>query len=222
MRKPHILIIEDDENFSKMMVECLSHKYKIQTADSVPAAQLLIMKYKFDLVVTDYALCGHTGLDVLAVLNKIQPRPPVIIMTGMATKEMVIECLKSGVQDFVEKPLTSIELSEAIDTCLATRGSSKKRNIEISPGNSLMLDRQRAVVGNEIISLTATESELLRFLVERKGQVVSHDEFVSQIWSGKTVAENVIHTHFSNIKKKIPALGKIVKTIRSKGVIWED
>jgi len=102
----HILVVEDDEDFSEMLVSYLeSQGYQASLATDGTTALDLINRYNFQTILLDLGLPDMDGMEVLRQLQKQNHRAPIIVITGSGTIENAVAAIKAGAYDFIAKPL---------------------------------------------------------------------------------------------------------------------
>jgi len=121
MKKPHILVVEDDaemrETLSDILVE---NGYEVETAGEGKEALTLAAKEKIGICLTDLKLPGISGIKVLEEIKRINPEAYAIIITAFASKETAIEALKAGAYSYIEKPVNMEELLHIIKRASAS------------------------------------------------------------------------------------------------------
>ena len=114
MNKKHILIIEDDLNLLKIFQMFCEKKFdvKVFPVDTGKKAQKVIEEEKIDLILTDLMLPDTHGLDLLADIKKREETKdiPVIIMSAISNKEVIIKGIKLGAEAYLVKPINNVEL----------------------------------------------------------------------------------------------------------------
>ncbi|MEW6365028.1 MAG: sigma-54 dependent transcriptional regulator [Acidobacteriota bacterium] len=110
-----VLVVEDEQRFREMVVECLTGaKFVVHEAVTAAEAIVEIGKRKYDAVLTDFRLPGHDGFHVLAAANDSCPDAAVILMTGYGTVELAVDAMKMGADDFVSKPFELARLPHVL------------------------------------------------------------------------------------------------------------
>ena len=116
---PSILVVEDHGALRDALGIALGAKgYKVVTAKTGDAGVQALETQSFDIVVTDLKLPGKTGLEVLEAARRTQPRSPAILMTAHGNKDAVVQALRLGAHDFIEKPFDIDEMEARIDRAL--------------------------------------------------------------------------------------------------------
>ena len=218
-----ILIVEDNKELLQLLTDFLrADGYTVSTADNGEKALALFEKYGARLVLLDINL---PGIDGFAVCEKIRKdgNTPVIMLTARVTKEDKLNGLILGADDYIEKPYD-------IDILLAKiKGIFKRRFAEdkITEGDlTLNLVTQTVSKGDKIIDMTAKEFELLKMLIENKGQTLTKDRLFNSIWGIDSESETqTLTVHIKWLREKIEADPKNpahIMTVWGKGYRWEE
>ncbi|MGA1823870.1 MAG: sigma-54-dependent transcriptional regulator [bacterium] len=115
----NILIVDDEPNFLKLLASTLTDEgYSVKTTQDPVEALAMAEKELFDLIITDLAMHGLDGLDLMEKINTYYPGLPVIIITGVGTIELAVESIKKGAYDFITKPFELEKISVTIKKAL--------------------------------------------------------------------------------------------------------
>ena len=118
--KATVLVVDDDANIRDLCERALM-EYKVLKAGNCQDALWLYKKESIDLVLSDVMMPGGSGIDLLRQIKVVDPNAAVIIMTGFADKEVILNALKENADDFINKPLNLLQLRTAIDKSLAKK-----------------------------------------------------------------------------------------------------
>ena len=196
-----ILIVEDNKELLQLLTDFLrADGYTVSTADNGEKAVAVFEKYGARLVLLDINL---PGIDGFAVCEKIRKdgNTPVIMLTARVSKEDKLNCLILGADDYIEKPYD-------IDILLAkVKGIFKRRFAEdkLSEGDlTLNLVTQIVTKGDKVIEMTSKEFELLKMLIENKGQTLTKDRLFNSIWGIDSESETqTLTVHIKWLREKI-------------------
>lgn len=217
-----ILIVEDNKELLTLLTDFLrAVGYTVSTAESGEKALSLYEKYGARLVLLDINL---PDVDGFAVCEKIrrEGNTPIIILTARISKEDKLNGIILGADDYIEKPYD-------IDILLAKiKGIFKRRFAEdkISEGNlTLNLVTQSVIKDGKALDMTAKEFELLKMLIENKGQTLTKDKLFNSIWGIDSESETqTLTVHIKWLREKIEADPKNpvhILTVWGKGYRWE-
>ena len=218
-----ILIVEDNKELLTLLTDFLrADGYTVSVAESGEKALSLYEKYGARLVLLDINLPGMDGFAVCDRIRK-EGNTPIIMLTARVNKEDKLNGIILGADDYIEKPYD-------IDILLAKiKGIFKRRFSEdkITEGDiSLNLVTQSVTKGDKVIDMTAKEFELLKLLVENKGQTMTKDRLFNSIWGIDSESETqTLTVHIKWLREKIEADPKNpthIVTVWGKGYRWED
>jgi two-component system OmpR family response regulator len=186
--KTRILVVEDDGALARVLHDNLSFEgFHVQCAPDAHAALEASKTFSPDLVVLDVMLPDGNGFDLCRNLQR-GGRTPVIILTARSMKVDKLRGLALGADDYVTKPFDLEELLARIKVVLRrARPSLKQLTLG---GVTIDFEALRATHGDDDIHLSYREFDVLRYLAERRGRVVSRNELLSQIWSA-----SALHPH---------------------------
>lgn len=218
-----ILIVEDNKELLQLLTDFLrADGYTVSTADNGEKALAVFEKYGARLVLLDINLPGIDGFAVCERIRK-NGNTPVIMLTARVTKEDKLNGLILGADDYIEKPYD-------IDILLAKiKGIFKRRFAEdkITEGDLILNLVTQTVTKNEkTVDMTAKEFELLKMLIENKGQTLTKDRLFNSIWGIDSESETqTLTVHIKWLREKIEADPKNpahIMTVWGKGYRWEE
>ena len=217
-----ILIVEDNKELLELLTDFLRVEgYTVSTADNGERALTLFEKYGARLVLLDINLPGIDGFAVCDTIRK-NGNTPVIMLTARVSKEDKLNGLILGADDYIEKPYD-------IDILLAKiKGIFKRRFAEdkISEGDlTLNLVNQTVSKNGKTIEMTTKEFEILKMLIENKGQTLTKDRLFNSIWGVDSESETqTLTVHIKWLREKIevdPKKPAHILTVWGKGYRWE-
>lgn len=219
----HILIVEDELGIVQFLKQGLQEEgYQITTANDGSKGFELVQEQKFDLILLDWMLPKINGLDLCKAIRVKDQTTPIIFLTAKDTVQETIEGLKAGANDYIKKPFSFEELVERIKVHFRN-----KKQTEILTLGTITIDLSKHIVlkGEEEISLTQREFELLTYLIQHKGKVCTRNQILRDVWEINFEYDTgVIDVFMNAIRKKLNL--KIeedyIKTIRGIGYIAND
>ncbi|MDE1175620.1 MAG: response regulator transcription factor [Edaphobacter sp.] len=196
---PLIAVIEDEEHLAQgLLFNLQAEGYRTHhEADGDTALEYLLKTNdRVDVVVLDGMLPGTDGFNIVRAMRKAEQYTPVLMLTARSRPEEVLEGLDAGADDYLPKPFDLGILLARIKSLL--RRTAWHRNAA-PPGSELEVpsaqpveysfnhrtirfDLLELVAPNRTTQLTVMEADLLRYLTEREGQVVSRKEILDQVW----------------------------------------
>lgn len=218
-----ILIVEDNSELCGLLCDFLrAENYTVSTADNAKTALHLYEKYGARLVLLDINL---PDMDGFAVCEKIRntDNTPIIILTARSDKDDKLNGILLGADDYIEKPYD-------IDILLAKiRGIFKRRLALdfISDGDiTLNLADESVTKKGQSVAVTPKEFELLRLLMENKGQALAKEYIFGRIWGADSESEQqTLTVHVKWLRQKLeddPKDPKKILTVWGKGYRWGE
>jgi signal transduction histidine kinase len=161
-KKPHILVIDDEEGIRRMVSILLEQlDYRVSAADSAEAAWQLLAWDQPDLILTDVMMPGEDGLSFLARVHQQLPELPVVIMTGFAQLQSAVDAIKHGAFDFMQKPFDFGYLCQVVSKAVEfsrLRCVEKQYRAQLEETVALRTDELK----NAMTQLEATSALLLK------------------------------------------------------------
>ncbi len=218
-----ILIVEDNKELCGLLTDFLrAEGYTVSPADSGEKALAIFEKYGARLVLLDINL---PGMDGFAVCRKIreQNNTPIMILTARIDKEDKLNGIILGADDYIEKPYD-------IDILIAKIKGIFKRRLamdNLSDGDiTLNLSDETVTKGGKPVQVTSKEFELLKMLIENKGQTLTKDLLFNRIWGLDSESEpQTLTVHIKWLRQKIeddPKDPAHILTVWGKGYRWES
>jgi DNA-binding response OmpR family regulator len=200
--KQRILVIEDDAALTRIIKDNLTFEgFEVQVVDDGKLAAARSREFVPDLILLDLMLPGKTGFELCGVLRG-RRQTPIIILTARTQKSDKLRGLNLGADDYVTKPF---DLEELIARIHAVLRRVRHRSERLQLGR-LTVDFRglQAWNGSEPVEFTHREFELLRYLAERKGNVVSRAELLREVWGyTETPHTRSVDHAVARLRKKI-------------------
>jgi DNA-binding response OmpR family regulator len=204
MQKKRILVVEDDAALARVLQDNLSIEgYQVDCAADGRGALEAARRCPPDLVLLDLMLPDDDGLALCGPLRH-EGRTPVIILTARSQKADKLRGLTLGADDYITKPFDVEELLARIQAVLRrTRPSVSRLQLGAVRVDFSAL---RATRGGHILHLSHREFDVLRYLAERAGHIVSRDELLASVWSyAETPITRSVDHAIARLRKKIEA-----------------
>lgn len=180
----------------------------------------------FDLIVLDVILPDKDGVAVCHELRQSGVNTPVLILTVRDALEDRVRGFAAGADDYIAKSCEFVELIARIKAIVRRSQSSPPVNTKIGHSyefGDVRVDIPRAAVyrGNDRVSLSAMEYELLRFFILHAGEVLPRSRLLEEVWLGQAKAESrTVDVHVTSLRKKIEensAYPRWIRTVRGQG-----
>jgi DNA-binding response OmpR family regulator len=213
-----ILIAEDDVDISNMLCELLrKNGYSPTSAFSGSEAVLRFSHENFDLVLLDLMLPGKTGHEVLEELRKMS-EVPVIVLTAISDKISTISLLKSGADDYLQKPFDNGELLARIEVQLRKNTSRNEKSEFAFKDLTLNLETFDAYISGNAAGLSKTEFAVLKLLMSHPKKVFAKNNLYESVWGGEFLGDdNTINVHISKLRNKLAELNPDTEYIQT---VW--
>ncbi|GED97371.1 response regulator transcription factor [Gordonia crocea] len=199
-----VLLAEDDSAIAEPLARALIREgYGCVVVDDGAAALEQAVDPRFELLVLDLGLPKMDGLEVCRELRNLRPDLPVLMLTARTDEVDFVVGLDAGADDYVGKPFRLAELLARVRALLRRKPAVAE---EVLVGGEIVLDTRarRVLVAGEDVVLANREFDLLQFLMERPGQVVSREELVSQVWGSVDLrSSKTLDMHVSWLRRKI-------------------
>ena len=219
-----VLVVDDEHALAELVSTALGHEgwessMAFDGASAIKAARQTVP----DAVVLDLMLPDISGLDVLRTLRQMHPGLPLLLLTAKDEVEDRIAGLTAGGDDYVTKPFSLEELVLRVRALLRRAGVlDVEAEVRLVVGDLVLYEDSHDVVRDgEPIALTATEFELLRFMMRNAKRVLSKHQILDQVWSydfgGRS---NIVELYISYLRKKIDTGREpMIHTLRGVGYV---
>ena len=220
-----VLVVDDEQSLAEVMASVLRLEgFAVQTAHTGATAVTAARAFRPDAVVLDVMLPDFSGLEVLRRIRADDPAVCVLFLTARDSVEDRIAGITAGGDDYVTKPFSLEEVLARLRGLLRRAGSTAGADTQAgSTVGDLAMDEDAHEVhrGGERIELTATEFELLRFLMRNPRRVLSKAQILDRVWDydfgGRA---HVVELYISYLRKKIDAGREpLIHTVRGAGYI---
>ncbi|MND91830.1 Sensory transduction protein regX3 [compost metagenome] len=221
-----ILVVEDDISLNKGIALTLAQDgIIIEQAYDLAAADELFAARSIDLIVLDVNLPDGSGLDFCQKV-RVMSRVPVIFLTANDMESDIVLGFELGCDDYITKPFSLMVLRSRVMAVL--RRSDPQREDKLILG-SMTLDfgRMEFRIQGQQISLSKTEQKLLKVLVSNRGQILTRDQLMEQVWNQEAefVDENALTVTVKRLRAKMeadPSAPKYIKTVYGLGYMWTE
>ena len=220
-----VLVVDDEATLSELLSMALRYEgWEVRTAASGSSAVRSAREFRPDAVVLDVMLPDFDGLEVLRRMRAEAPDVPVLFLTARDAVEDRIAGLTAGGDDYVTKPFSLEEVVARLRGLMRRAGSAQSADSEpILRVGDLVLDEDSREVrrGSDLVELTATEFELLRYLMRNPRRVLSKAQILDRVWSYDFGGQsNVVELYISYLRKKIDAGRQpMIHTVRGAGYV---
>ena len=220
----NILVVDDDKEIANAIDIYLSREgYNIIKAYDGEEAIQKVNENEIHLIILDIMMPKKDGLQTLEEIRK-DKKIPVIMLSAKSEDYDKISGLDLGADDYITKPFNPLELIARVKSNIrryvdfGNINKNEKTNILKSGDLSIDDESKKVMVEGKEIKLTATEYNILKFLLKNKGKVFSISQIYENVWNEESYgAENIIAVHIRHIREKIEINPKEPKYLK---VIW--
>jgi len=215
-----ILLLEDDLMLSEVIVEHLeAYDYKVTAVYNGIEAEDLLFEEKFDLLLLDVNVPLLNGFELLKNLRKAENHTPTIFITSMNTSMDVSEGFDLGANDYLKKPFEMIELKARIDNIKRQFKIDSSAVCSISATSAYDVARYVLTINGRETKLSKKEGDFLAYFLKNRGEVISNDELMVNVWSYDTApSAATLRTYIKTLRKH---LGEdVIETIRGVGYVF--
>ncbi len=217
-----ILIAEDERDLNRVIAKRLEKEgYSVDRCFNGADALDYIEAGEFDVIILDIMMPKMSGLDVLKTMRAKKINTPVLFLTARDSIEDRVIGLDAGAEDYLVKPFAFEELLARIRVLIRKQAGNPTNLFNLG---DLVVDIGARSVrrGQEPISLSAKEFDILEYLIQNKGIVLSREKIENHVWNFDYAGgTNVIDVYIRYLRKKIddPFEKKLIHTIRGKGYV---
>ena len=204
-----ILIVEDDQNicsFVKTVLE--TNGYQVIVASTCRQGMMMSASHVPDLIILDLGLPDKDGLELIKAVRSVRS-VPILVLSARTLEQDKVVALDLGANDYVTKPFGTAELVARVRAALRSRRGGD--GLAVAPGGKFLLqdllidyDRRLVTVGGNEVKLTQTEYNILAFLSEHTGKVLTYSTIIGSVWGrideGST---KKLQVNMANIRKKL-------------------
>ena len=222
---PRVLVVDDEHNLTELLSMALRYEgWEVKSAGSGMAAVRAAREFEPDAVALDMMLPDMDGLEVLRRMREHNDRIPVLFLTARDAVEDRIAGLTAGGDDYVTKPFSLEEVVARLRALMrrtAVLATQDQDSTLVVGDLSLDEDSHEVIRGGDAINLTATEFELLRYLMRNPKRVLSKAQILDRVWNYDFGGQaNVVELYISYLRKKVDAGREpMIHTMRGVGYV---
>jgi DNA-binding response OmpR family regulator len=216
-----LLLVEDDSALRAALVHALSGRYALRLAATAAEAMRILATVPVDLVVLDLGLPDLDGGVAIRMIRGFTA-VPVIVATARRGEASIIQLLNAGADDYLVKPFSAGQLTARINALLR-RAAPQQRDRTILVGElSIDLGTRTVSFAGEGLELTRREFDLLAYLAQHEGKVVSRQRLLENVWSNSERGnDQTLDVHLSWLRRKLgesAARPRYLHTVRGVGI----
>ena len=218
-----ILLVEDEPGLILTVTDMLKGEgYAVESiADGIQAKELIVEE-TFDLIILDVMLPGMSGFDICRKVREEGRTAPILMLTARDQISDKVRGLKLGADDYLAKPFAPTELLARVEALLR-RVTRENPPVESYAFGSVHVDlkKERVFRSGRRVGLSEREYALLKYLIERRGSVVSREQLLLDVWAYSTApTTRTVDVHIAMLRQKLekdPKDPEFVITVHSQG-----
>jgi two-component system OmpR family response regulator len=219
-----VLVVDDEENLTELLRMALPYEgWDVRSAGTGMAAVRAAREFQPDAVALDMMLPDFDGMEVLRRMRADNPNVPVLFLTARDAVEDRVAGLTAGGDDYVTKPFSLEEVVARLRALMRRTAIMNEGSDSVLAVGDLTLDEDSHEVtrAGHQISLTATEFELLRYLMRNPKRVLSKAQILDRVWQYDFGGQgNIVELYISYLRRKIDAgRAPMIHTLRGAGYV---
>ena len=225
---PRILLVEDEAAVLLIVADLLrSESYVVETATDGQSGLRRATNEAFDLLILDLMLPGLGGFELCHAVRQQGFDGAVLMLTAKGEIADRVQGLRTGADDYLVKPFDSDELVARVEALLRRARNEKLTPVMQFEFGNVWVDFSKAEFckNHRPFTLTAKEVDLLRFLINHRGQVLSRDSMLKHVWKDQTfITPRTVDVHVAWLRQKIedqPQSPRHIVTVRGEGYRFE-
>lgn len=223
--QPHLLIVDDDERIRGLLQKFLIRSgFLVTAARDAAHARRVLSGLDFDMIVLDVMMPGEDGVSLTRAIRETSATP-IMLLTAKGETEDRIEGLEAGADDYLAKPFEPKELLLRINAILrrmpeSTDADAAPKVLKLGP---IRYDIERGEMwkGDDLVRLTATESQLMKIFSATPGEPISRSKLVEDLGRDRGQAqERAVDVQITRLRRKIetdPKQPRYLQTVRGAG-----
>lgn len=224
-----VLVVEDEESLAVGLEFNLSEEgYQVSLARDGKEALKLVEKKKFDLVILDIMLPFYDGFEVARKIREKSLQIPILFLTARTAADDRIKGLEIGADDYITKPFHLKELLLRVKHTLRRkkwyRTVIEERPVYRFGNNQINFEDLTCQAGDQSFQLTQREANVLKYLIDHQGKIVSRQELLEHVWEMSTEIETrTVDNFIARLRKYFepnPAHPIFIKSVRSAGYVF--
>ncbi|MEK3791819.1 response regulator transcription factor [Paenibacillus sp. FSL R7-0204] len=219
-----ILIVEDEDILREIMKDYLLEEgYRVIEAIDGKQAVSLFQEHEVDLILLDIMLPELDGWSVCRRIRKTS-NVPIIVLTARSDEDDTLLGFELGADDYVTKPYRPLILLARVKRLLESRYIGRHESDTLSGGGiSIHFPSRTVSIDGTSSDLTHTEFEILAYLLQNKGIIISREQLITKIWGYDFAGDDrTVNSHIRNLRSKLGTHAKQIVTVVRSGYKFED
>jgi two-component system KDP operon response regulator KdpE len=206
---PHILVVDDEAQIRRVLSTCLSAQgYLIRCADDGVDALGVMQEWPPDVVITDLGMPRMGGVELCQRI-RAESQVPIIVLSVRQKEQEKVEALDAGADDYVTKPFQTQELLARVRAQVRRLSVQQTSGALIEAGHfKIDLETHSVLVEEREVRLTPKEFELLVYLAQHPGKVITHRKLLAAVWGDASMEQpQYLHVFVGHLRKKLSPNG---------------
>jgi two-component system KDP operon response regulator KdpE len=198
-----VLVVDDERPIRRFLNASLSGEYKVLEAASGEEALAVTLSSRPDVIILDLGLPDMDGVHLTRQLRE-WTQIPILVISIRDREEDKIAALDAGADDYLTKPFGVGELMARLRVILRRTATPENEPVFHADQLTVDLTRHEVTVAGQAASLTPTEYDILRFLIQHAGKVLTHQQLIHLVWGNAREADaHLLRVNISNLRRKI-------------------
>jgi two-component system KDP operon response regulator KdpE len=198
-----ILVVDDERPIRRFLQVALGGEYMVSEAATAEEARSATVSSRPDLIILDLGLPDLDGVELIRQLRE-WTQVPIVVISVRDREDDKIAALDAGADDYLTKPFSAGELMARLRVVLRRLNASEEGPVFQSDHLSVDLNRHEVTLSGKIVSLTPTEYDILKVLVQHPGKVLTHNQLIHMVWGNNVPADaHLLRVNMSNLRRKI-------------------
>ena len=200
-----ILVVDDEAPIRRSLkVNLETRGYTVDTAETGEQAITAFENRRPDVLIVDLLMPGMGGIDVVRKLRAVSTIP-IIVLSAMGEEAKKVQALELGADDYMTKPFGMEELFARIRSLLRrAAGATSAAAVFVAGDLSVNFDRREVSLEGQLVKLTPTEYDLLKYMIEHTGKVLTHRMLLQEVWGEAYVDQaQYLRVFVGQLRKKI-------------------
>jgi two-component system alkaline phosphatase synthesis response regulator PhoP len=219
-----ILLVEDEPGLVLTLSDLLAAAgYQVESAMDGPGGLAKAIGQRFDLIILDVMLPGKNGYEVCREVRQHGVDVGILMLTAKTQVADRVIGLKTGADDYLTKPFDPTELLARVEALLRRVRKENLAPVARFQFGAVQVDFERSEVVKDgvPVNLAGKEMQLLRYLIDHRGRVVSRDELLKNVWEYQAdVSSRTVDVHVAWVRQKVeenPQFPRHILTVRGSG-----
>ncbi|MBA2605529.1 MAG: response regulator transcription factor [Acidobacteriota bacterium] len=206
MEGKRILVVDDEPQITRVLRRSLAaHRYDVRVAADGESALDTLRDFHPDLIITDLSMPEMSGIELCQKIRKTS-KIPIIVLSVKGEEKTKVAALDAGADDYITKPFGMDELLARVRAAFRRFSSNEENKSSVLTAGDfeIDIDAHKVSVARREVSLTPKEFDLLFYLVQNRGRVITHHNLLGAIWGGNfTKQTEYLRVFVGQLRKKI-------------------